>query len=222
MVSHGAGKGGGRRPWLVVGLVAAIGVLVASVGLLATRGGGTGAAGWHGLMGSGGSSVGMGQRWLAGNGTPVASIAAARSRAARASASQGLHPGEVMWYDNGFYVELKDAAGRAQTEVIVDPTSGAVTTEPGPAMMWSTRSGMGRMGTGNASVTQVRARQIATGWLAANRPGATANAGDSYPGYYTFDFGRNGAMSEMLSVNASSGAVWFHSWHGRFISMEDS
>lgn len=222
MVSYGAGTGGSRRPWLVVGLVAAVAVLVTSVGLVATRGGGTGPAGWNGMMGSGGSSVTMGQRWLAGNGTPVASIAAARTRAAKASASQGLHPGEVMWFDNGFYVELKDAAGRARTEVIVDPTSGAVTTEPGPAMMWNTRSGMGRIGTGRASVTQARAQQIATGWLATNKPGTTVKAGDAYPGYYTFDFARNGAISGMLSVNASSGAVWFHSWHGRFISMEDS
>ena len=85
----------------------------------------------------------MGNVWLAGNG-PVASIAAARERAGAAAAAAGLHPGEVIWFDNGFYVELKDAAGNPATEVIVDPVSGTVFTEPGPAMMWNTRYGMHR------------------------------------------------------------------------------
>jgi hypothetical protein len=29
-----------------------------------------------------------------------------------------------MWFDNGFYVELKDSAGKPATEVIVDPAPG--------------------------------------------------------------------------------------------------
>jgi hypothetical protein len=29
------------------------------------------------------------------------------------------------------------------------------------------------------------------------------------------DFKKDGVISGMLSVNGQSGAVWFHSWHGR-------
>jgi len=36
------------------------------------------------------------------------------------------------------------------------------------------------------------------------------------PGYYTFDFGRNETES-MLSVNAYSGQIWVHTWHGSYI-----
>jgi hypothetical protein len=30
-----------------------------------------------------------------------------------------------------------------------------------------------------------------------------------------------GTVNGMLSVNASTGQVWYHSWHGRFIARED-
>jgi len=36
------------------------------------------------------------------------------------------------------------------------------------------------------------------------------------------DLRRNGAISGMLSVDSVGGGVWYHSWHGKFISMEDS
>jgi hypothetical protein len=30
-----------------------------------------------------------------------------------------------------------------------------------------------------------------------------------------------GLVNGMVSVNASTGQVWWHSWHGRFIAQED-
>jgi hypothetical protein len=42
-----------------------------------------------------------------------------------------------------------------------------------------------------------------------------------YPGYYTFDTTRNGKTFGMLSVNASTGAVWYHGWHGSFLAEQD-
>jgi hypothetical protein len=187
--------------------------------------------------------------WLAGDGTAVASIAAARQRSAQAGTGAGLHPGEVIWFDNGFYVELKDASGQPATEVIVDPTNGAVTTEPGPAMMWNTRYSMmgggsrammggsagngahgGMMGGSQSAaapaqapaVTKDQARVIAQQWLATNKAGQSAQPADSYPGYYTLETTLDGVTAGMLSVNAGTGAVWFHTWHGRFIAKEDS
>jgi hypothetical protein len=172
------------------------------------------------MMGSMGS---MGIVSLPGDGVAVSSIPAARARAASAAKAAGLHPGEVMWFDNGFYVELKDSAGRPATEVIVDPRTGTVSTEPGPAMMWNTRFGMMRANGGGAgAVDSAKARSIATSWLAANRSGTTIKSIDAYPGYFTLDLQRNGVVSGMMSVNSSTGAVWYHAWHGAFIAMEDN
>ena len=239
------------RAGLVAGLIAAVVAVAGSVGYAAVASRGSGDA-THGASGAGsmmsgtekgygsmmngsragsgammgaGSMMGsgMGHLWLAGDGAAVASIAQARSRAARAASTSGLHPGEVIWFDNGFYVELKDAAGVASTEVIVDPTTGAVTTEPGPAMMWNTRYGMdGGSRSSATTVSESRAKQLAQSWLDANRPGEDVASVDAYPGYWTVDVARAGRLTGMLSVNATTGQVWFHSWHGTFIDREDS
>lgn len=241
-----------RRLWLSLALVAAVAVLAGSVALAIGnahgggyvrtaygRGAGTvgganvrggagammGGAGAGMMSGAGGpgSAAGMmGGVWLTGDGTRVTSIAAARARATTAATPSGLHTGEVIWFDNGFYVELKDATGAAATEVIVDPQTGAVSTEPGPAMMWNTRYGMHRTAAA-ATVSAERARQIATAWLATNQPGWRVTEPDAYPGYYTLETTTaQGAINGMLSVNAATGAVWYHTWHGAFIAREDS
>ncbi len=225
-----------RRTGLVVALVVAVVTLVGSVAYAATAVHDQGRSTGSGPMGSGMGS-GMGQVWLVGDGSAVASIASARARAAQAASTAGLRPGEVMWFDNGFYVELKDAAGNAATEVIVDPVSGAVTTEPGPAMMWNTQYGMhGKSGMNGGAGTQVsvaQARTIAQQWLDANKPGQSVASVDAYPGYFTADIALTSAgvagdsapswtLTGMLSVNATTGQVWFHTWHGTFIAREDS
>lgn len=232
-----------RRPLLVGVLVAAVITLVASVavavgtpgctsgpsmmrgygqsrgaGMMSGQGQGAGMMGGS-MMGSTGS---MGMTWLPGDGVAVSSIPAARTRAATAAKPAGLHPGEVMWFDNGFYVELKDSAGKAATEVIVDPRTGAVSTEPGPAMMWNTRFGMHTRGGDVGAVDATKARRIATSWLAANQAGTTVGSIDAYPGYFTIDLQRSGTVSGMMSVNSVNGAVWYHTWHGAFIAKEDS
>jgi len=231
-----------RRPLLVGALVAAVTVLVASaavaVGTLGgptfgpTRGdgqgsyggmmGGQGQGSYGGMMGGGSMMGSMGMVWLPGDGVAVSGIPAARARAAAAAKAAGLRPGEVMWFDNGFYVELKDSADKPATEVIVDPRTGTVSTEPGPAMMWNSRFGMmGAGGDSTGAVDAVKAREIATSWLAANRAGTTIAGIIAYPGYFTLDVQRNGSVSGMLSVNSVTGAVWYHTWHGAFIAMED-
>jgi hypothetical protein len=224
---------------LITALVAAVVVLAGSVGYAATAsrsgsppfGGSMMGAGVAPDAGTGGSTrswsmmgAGMGSVWLSGDGTRVTSITAARARASQAAALAGLHPGEVIWFDNGFYVELKDSDGDAATEVIVNPTDGTVTTEPGPAMMWNTRFGMHDRfaAQGPATVSQDQAQAIAQVWLDTNQPGVKVMSVDSYPGYYTVDVGRSGTITGMLSVNATSGQVWFHTWHGRFVAREDA
>ena len=44
---------------------------------------------------------------------------------------------------------------------------------------------------------------------------------DAYPGYYTVDVTTSGVVDGMLSVNATTGQVWYHTWHGRFIALQD-
>jgi hypothetical protein len=194
-------------------------------GMMGGQGQGTGMMGGQG-QGTGraaGSMMGsVGMVWLPGDGVAVSSIPAARARATTAAAPAGLHPGEVIWFDNGFYVELKDSTQKPATEVIVDPGTGSVSTEPGPAMMWNNRFGMMRAGAGvTGPVNSTRARSIATSWLATNRAGTTVRAIDAYPGYFTLDLQSNGAVSGMMSVSSVTGAVWYHTWHGTFIAMED-
>lgn len=169
-----------------------------------------------GMMGSGAGNQTMGGRvWLAGDGTPVTTIAAARARAARAAAPDGLHPGEVMQFSENFYVEFKDSSGAPVTEVLVDPGGGGVVTEYGPAMMWT-------VGNRTSTMSADRATALANKWLQANEPGRTVGSTDAYPGHFTMDTVSGGNTEGMLSVNTTTGAVWYHTWHGTFIAMEDA
>jgi len=173
-------------------------------------------AGRGGMMGAnrGGSMMDT-RTWLAGNGVQVTTISAARARATAAASPSGLHTGEVMQFSDNFYVELKDASGASATEVLVDPATGAVFTEFGPAMMWST-------GTPPYAISADRATAIANAWLQANAAGQTVGMADVFPGHYTMDTVSGGNTVGMLSVNATTGAVWYHTWHGTFIAKEDA
>jgi hypothetical protein len=233
-----------------------------------------GGAGSGGMMQAGPGMMG----YAPGNNEgAVRSLTAARRRADRFGEALALQAGEVMRFSNGFYAELLDADGRRGTEVLIDPGSGAVWIEYGPAMMWNTRYGMmsdhsvrggpmmggGMMGGGmmtgggmmsaggmmaaprggwgmmggrfrgdptwtpygrgtrKRAISAARAEQLADGWLAQNAPGLRAGEADAFPGYYTLHALRDGAVAGMLSVNAYTGAVWYHWWHGRFLRMSD-
>jgi hypothetical protein len=81
--------------------------------------------------------------------------------------------------------------------------------------------GQGSAGSGEASVTLDQARSRAQQYLDAQRPGTKADEARTFPGYYTFDVSANAKPIGMLSVNASTGAVWYHAWHGTFIREKD-
>ena len=132
---------------------------------------------------------------------------------------------EVMEFQSNFYAIVKEkSTGIGAFEVLIDKWTGAVTPEPGPNMMWNTKYGMpagGMMGgfgsSGAMSVSSEQAQKIAQQWLDANLAGTTANTPDRFHGFYTVDFDKGGQLAGMLSVNGSTGAVWYHSWHGGFI-----
>ncbi len=234
-------------------LVTALAALAASVAVAATRDDGNG--GW--MMNRYGSGM-MGYS-ASGAGEPVRDLAGAKRQAGRFADQLGLRVGEVMRFTNNYYAELVEKNGRLATEVLVEPTSGAVYLEYGPAMMWNTRYGMmsdfrrrgsggmmggsggmmgggmmggstgGMMGGGYADptwtpgvagdVSPQKARALATRWLGGQNRSLTAAEPDAFPGYFTLHVLRDGQIAGMLSVNAATGAVWSHWWHGRFVSM---
>jgi hypothetical protein len=200
-----------RRRWLpLLVLVAATVTLVGSVAVTAGRDSGW----WPGRAGMMGT-VARGQG-------PVRTLTDAQQAADRYAQRYGLHAGEVMQFDNGFYVELLDPAGDGATEVLIDQGSGAVGLEYGPAMMWNTAFGMHQGGNDGATIGPQQARQMAEAWLGQNRPSEQAGEAEQFPGYYTLDTMRDGKVVGMLSVHASTGTVWYHTWHGRFIDMRKS
>ncbi len=251
----------------LVVLVAAVAALVVSVGWAVSRADDRN-GGW--MMNRYGSGM-MGYS-ASGAGEPVRDLAGAKRQAQRFAAELGLRVGEVMRFTNNYYAELLEKDGRLATEVLVEPASGAVYLEYGPAMMWNTRYGMmsdfrtrdtgGMMGSGmmsgsgsgmmdggmmggssggmmggsgmmgggyadptwtpganEADVSPAKARRLAQRWLDAQGSNLTTGEPDAFPGYYTLHVLSDGKVTGMLSVNAATGAVWSHWWHGRFVSM---
>jgi len=203
-----------------------------------------------------------------GTARPVRGLADAKARAQRFADRLGLRAEEVMRFERNYYVELVDAEGRGATEVLVDPPTGVVSLEYGPAMMWNTRYGMmsgyggmmgdaktmrsmmgsawggmsaapgygmmggGMMGGGMmgsappatprdsaGELSAQAAQEIAQRWAQGLDPSLRAGEAESFPGYYTFHTLRGSRIEGMLSVHASTGAVMYHWWHGRFLSM---
>jgi hypothetical protein len=241
----------------VVVLVVALSALGGSIAWAATRDESPG----FGMMRFGSGMMGSA---TVGSGEPVRDLAGARRQAGRFADRLDLRVGEVMRFDNQYYAELT-ADGRGATEVLIDPATGTVMLEPGPAMMWNTRYGMmrgtgmmagartgggstapgpgGMMGAGGmmggpastpgpaggaaapatpaGAVTAAQASAIANRWLRDASPGLSAGRPEPFPGYFTIDTIRGDRIEGMLSVNAATGAVWYHSWHGRFIEMSE-
>lgn len=191
---------------------------------------GQGVGGWGAGMRHSASSGMMGGHFggvsPSGNGVPVVDFVGARENA-QAFAKEllpGLTVGEVMQFDQQYYAELVEADGSLATEVLIDPVSGNVQIEFGPARMWNTRYGMMGRGGSDPRVNGAEAQRIADEWLSgqAGADGLTAATADAFPGYFTLHTLRDGKIDGMLSVNATSGEVWYHSWHGAFVAMSEA
>jgi hypothetical protein len=156
---------------------------------------------------------------------------------------------EVEAYTQNFYGQFKErSTGRGALQMLVDRYTGRVTPEMGPNMMWNAKyghammqemmggmgmmNGMGMMGGGGmlrgapstpppAGISETQARQSATQFLAGYLPGARVGDGDAFYGYYHFDVLRGIRQVGMLSVNAQSGQVWYHTWHGEFLEKRE-
>jgi hypothetical protein len=78
-------------------------------------------------------------------------------------------------------------------------------------------------GYGNVNaITASEARQIAEDWLTDRDQGLTADTAEAFPGYYTLHTLQEGQVEGMLSVNNTTGDVWYHSWHGDFQGMSEN
>jgi hypothetical protein len=74
---------------------------------------------------------------------------------------------------------------------------------------------------GGQPLTLAQSRVQAQQFLDAQVPGTQTDEAITFPGYYTIDVARNGHPIGMLSVNAYTGQVWYHYWHGTFIQEKD-
>lgn len=124
---------------------------------------------------------------------------------------------DFMAFSSNYYAVLNNTtSGESIAEILVDRYSGATYPEPGPNMMWNTRFGAGRTPTGGTGYDLAGAQKLAEDFLTGYLPGAQIQESHAMPGYYTFDFGRNDTEG-MLSVNAFSGHIWVHTWHGPYL-----
>jgi hypothetical protein len=141
----------------------------------------------------------------------------------------GLEIDEFEEYSSNFYVSLVETGtGRGAIEIIIDRYSGSYQPEP-QSMMWNGKYGMmggGMMSGGmtggsqqaQMTVTQQQSMKIAQDFLNVAYPGTEADEIVTYYGYYTIMTELEGEHHGMLSVNGYSGDVWYHTWHGMFIS----
>ncbi len=149
--------------------------------------------------------------------------------------NSSLTIGDFDEYSNNFYLSIVDnRTGTGMLEVLIDRFTGSVYPEP-QSMMWGNtgyRGGMGRMmmssgmmggryyytGNGTVTVTPDQAKKIAQQFLNVTYPKTVAGDVETFPGYYTIETTLNGQTYGMLSINSYTGAIWYHTWHGMFIT----
>ena len=217
-------------------------------GMMNDRGNGFGSA--TGMMGNGlGSGIGM-MGYCGSTNTSATPLTVAQAFQAvttylAALNNSDLKIAEVMVFDNNAYVRVvEQSTGIGAFELLVNPSTLAVTPEPGPNMMWNLKyGGMNHMGMrgggygmmGNSTfsatpsgiistmpVTSAQALQAAQQYLDANLPGTqTASDADPFYGYYTIDILRDGNIIGMLGVNGYNSQVLLNTWHGTFIATQD-
>ncbi len=208
-----------KKAFVIVGILG-----LASLGLVLAQG----------MMGgySQGMMGGMRMAIYTANAKPIADAVAYKSLndyAVRYGTNVKLK--DIMTFSENVYAQVVDAkTGAGYGEILFDRYSGTVQPEPGPNMMWNTQYGTGWVGTdmmshnntrtmGTASAVKYAepaAQKLAVQFLSSYLPNTKLHEAQAFPGYYTYDYGR-GEIEGMLSVNAFTGEIWVHTWHGSFI-----
>ena len=181
-----------------------------------------GMMGNSGMMGAGMMS-GMGMmQVLPANATPLTDEELrTRLEGAVAGFGAGSQLADVMPFSNHTYAQVLDAEGNGVAEILVDRYTGVVMPEPGPNMMWNPGGMMGPATLPSAQFDAAGAQALAEEFLGEFFPGAEVEAGQAFPGYFTFDYEREGTIVGMLSVNAATGLIWPHVWHGPYLGGGD-
>ncbi|HEY5270556.1 MAG TPA: DUF5320 domain-containing protein [Anaerolineales bacterium] len=203
------------------------------------QGNGRGSGQGYGMMGNGrGSGMMNGYGYNNASATPLTVDQAYQAAGTYLSKlnNPDLKIAEVMVFDNNAYVRvIESSTGIGAFELLVNPSTLAVTPEPGPNMMWNLKYGgmVNMMGgystrstpadvTATMAVSSDQALQAAQQYLDTALPGAkTAADADPFYGYYTIDILRDGKIIGMLSVNGFNSQVFMHTWHGTFIATQD-
>lgn len=177
-----------------------------------------GMMGGSGMMGAGMMS-GMGMMQVLPASAAPLSDEELRTRleGAVAGFGAGSQLADVMPFSNHTYAQVLDAEGNGVGEILVDRYTGVVMPEPGPNMMWNPRGMMGPTTLPSAQFDAAGAQALAQEFLGEFFPGAEAGAGQAFPGYFTFDYDVEGSIVGMLSVNAATGLIWPHVWHGPYL-----
>jgi hypothetical protein len=199
-------------------------------GMMGGRYGGYG----PGMMGGGYGGYGsgmMGQGYLGLDDSLQRTVDIKKAQAIAADYLSGLSNkklkiDEIMEFENNLYVLIKETdTDRGAFELLVDPFTGALRPEFGPNMMWNLKYGMmgSRSGTARPNaITADEAKKIASEYLERVRGhGPYTLSADEFYGYYTMDVKKGDVVLGMLSVNAFSGQVWYHTWHGGYIGMQE-
>jgi len=138
-----------------------------------------------------------------------------------------LEVAEIMEFQYNYYAQIKEKGSDMNAfELLVNPYTGQVFPEPGPNMMWNTKyghmSGWPYNSDSKNEVSAAKAEELAVQFVKQYSSTATVGDAEPFPGYYTLHVLEQGKIVGMLSVNAQTGAVWYHNWHGNFIKMVEN
>ena len=189
--------------------------------------------------------LGIGYLYYAGTqGIPMARAQTISENYLDSIGTLDLEIDEIMEFEHNYYVVYSEkSTGIGAMEMLIDKTSGRIFPEYGPNMMWNLKYGHGGMMTGSGGmmggfggmmggyypegysgepIGAEEAIEIAQKFLDTAYPGAEADDPHPFYGYYTLHTTRNGEIFGMLSVNAFTGQVWYHNWHGDYINSIES
>jgi len=143
-----------------------------------------------------------------------------------AALGENLRVARVLAFSGNFYaVVVEEDTGRGALELLIDPYTGRVRLEPGPTRMWNAKYGHMRLRVDEIpanTLSMEKAAEAAQAYLDENLAEALVETdGMAFYGYYSFDYTVDGEVAGMLSVNATSGNVWPHTWHGTFIEAKE-
>jgi len=137
-----------------------------------------------------------------------------------------LRVASIYEFEELFYaVVLETDTGKGAFQLVIQPVSGNVRYESGPAMNWNTQYGR-REGTvitaPEHTLTMAEAAAQAQQKLDQETEGVTIDPkGIEFYGYYSFEYQVDGETAGILSVKAEDGKLWFHNWLGNFIGKKE-